>query len=49
MDALVVLALVVAVVFCTLPGILAWRYYSSGEKRTAEKRHVIHQTQPAKA
>jgi hypothetical protein len=49
MDALVLLALAVAVVICALPGIMAWSFYSRGRKRASEKRQVLGHTQPAKA
>ena len=33
MDVLVVVALAVAVVFCALPGIMAWSFYFGGKKQ----------------
>jgi hypothetical protein len=49
MNALEILAMVIAVVICALPGIMAWRFYSGSRKRTAEKRQAIRNTQPAEA
>ena len=49
MDVLVTIALVVAVIFCALPGFMAWSFYSGGRKHASAKRHVVRHTQPAKA
>ena len=49
MDFVVTLALVVAVVLCTLPGILAWRFYSIHKKQVSEKRQAVRRIQTAEA
>jgi len=49
MDGLVIIASAVAVIFCALPGVMAWHFYAGGkQKRSTEARRVIRHTQPAK-
>ena len=49
MDTLVVLALAVAVIVCALPGLMAWKHYSSSKKHAAVERPALRHAQPAKA
>jgi len=49
MNVLEVLTMVIAVIFCALPGIMAWSFYSRGGKQASEKRQVLRHTSPAKA
>lgn len=41
MDAIVVLALVVAAAVCLMPGIMAWSHYFGGSKKTARSSKAV--------
>jgi hypothetical protein len=47
MNALEILAMVVAIIVCVLPGIMAWSYHFGGRKQASEKRQVLRHTTPA--